>query len=60
MNCFFHIDRARSLSCPGSDLKGVHLLQCYDDAKEIHASSVGQRAVVIGASFIGNYSELES
>ncbi|XP_038139938.1 apoptosis inducing factor mitochondria associated 4 [Cyprinodon tularosa] len=45
--------RARSLSCPGSDLKGVHLLQCYDNAKEIHASSVGKRAVVIGASFIG-------
>uniref|UniRef100_A0A1A8CMW1 Rieske domain-containing protein n=1 Tax=Nothobranchius kadleci TaxID=1051664 RepID=A0A1A8CMW1_NOTKA len=45
--------RARPLSCPGSDLKGVHLLQSYDDAKEIHSSSVGQRAVVIGASFIG-------
>uniref|UniRef100_A0A3Q2CR36 Apoptosis inducing factor mitochondria associated 4 n=1 Tax=Cyprinodon variegatus TaxID=28743 RepID=A0A3Q2CR36_CYPVA len=26
--------RARSLSCPGSDLKGVHLLQCYDDMLE--------------------------
>uniref|UniRef100_A0A1A7WW18 Rieske domain-containing protein n=2 Tax=Iconisemion striatum TaxID=60296 RepID=A0A1A7WW18_9TELE len=45
--------RARPLSCPGSDLKGVHLLQSYDDAKEIHSSSVDQRAVVIGASFIG-------
>uniref|UniRef100_A0A8C6KAN6 Apoptosis inducing factor mitochondria associated 4 n=1 Tax=Nothobranchius furzeri TaxID=105023 RepID=A0A8C6KAN6_NOTFU len=44
---------SRPLSCPGSDLKGVHLLQSYDDAKEIHSSSVGQRAVVIGASFIG-------
>ncbi|KAM4589690.1 apoptosis inducing factor mitochondria associated 4 isoform 1-T1 [Fundulus diaphanus] len=45
--------RARPLGCPGSDLKGVHLLQSYEDAKEIHTSSLGQRAVVIGASFIG-------
>uniref|UniRef100_A0A8C7YIS9 Apoptosis inducing factor mitochondria associated 4 n=1 Tax=Oryzias sinensis TaxID=183150 RepID=A0A8C7YIS9_9TELE len=26
--------RARPLSCPGSDLKGVHLLQSYDDMLE--------------------------
>ncbi|RVE64778.1 hypothetical protein OJAV_G00129220 [Oryzias javanicus] len=45
--------RARPLSCPGSDLKGVHLLQSYDDAKEIHSSGATQKAVVIGASFIG-------
>ncbi|MEQ2207440.1 hypothetical protein XENOCAPTIV_012472, partial [Xenoophorus captivus] len=41
--------------CPGSDLKGVYLLQSYEDAKGIHISSLGQRAVVIGASFIGFY-----
>ncbi|TMS07628.1 Apoptosis-inducing factor 3 [Larimichthys crocea] len=45
--------RARPLSCPGSDLKGVKLLQSYEDAKEIHNSSLGQKAVVIGSSFIG-------
>ncbi|XP_007563148.1 apoptosis inducing factor mitochondria associated 4 [Poecilia latipinna] len=45
--------RACPLQCPGSDLKGVHLLQTYADAKEIHASSLGKRVVVIGASFIG-------
>lgn len=45
--------RARPLSCPGSDLRGVKLLQSYEDAKEIHSSCLGQRAVVIGASFIG-------
>ncbi|XP_049918551.1 apoptosis inducing factor mitochondria associated 4 [Epinephelus moara] len=45
--------RARPLNCPGSDLKGVKLLQSYEDAKEIHSSCLGQRAVVIGASFIG-------
>ncbi|CAG6003880.1 unnamed protein product [Menidia menidia] len=45
--------RARPLSCPGSDLKGVQLLQTYEDAKEIHTSSQGKKAVVIGASFIG-------
>lgn len=50
--CFVH--RARPLNCPGSDLKGVKLLQSYEDAKEIHNSSLGQKAVVIGASFIGN------
>ncbi|XP_023150957.1 apoptosis inducing factor mitochondria associated 4 [Amphiprion ocellaris] len=45
--------RARPLSCPGSDLKGVNVLQCYEDAKEINGSSPGHKAVVIGASFIG-------
>ncbi len=50
--CFVH--RARPLSCAGSDLKGVKLLESYEDAKEIHSSCLGQKAVVIGASFIGN------
>ncbi|KAM4627151.1 apoptosis inducing factor mitochondria associated 4 isoform 1-T2 [Polymixia lowei] len=45
--------RARPLTCPGHDLKGVRLLQTYEDAKEIHHSCLGQRAVIIGASFIG-------
>ncbi|CAJ1065555.1 apoptosis-inducing factor 3-like [Xyrichtys novacula] len=45
--------RARPLSCPGSDLEGVKLLQSYEDAKEIHSSCLGKKAVVIGASFIG-------
>ncbi|KAF7668869.1 hypothetical protein LDENG_00282830 [Lucifuga dentata] len=45
--------RAWPLSCPGWDLKGVKLLQSYEDAKEIHSSCQGHRAVIIGASFIG-------
>ncbi|XP_059187276.1 apoptosis inducing factor mitochondria associated 4 [Centropristis striata] len=45
--------RARPLDCPGSELKGVKLLQRYEDAKEIHESCLDQRVVVIGASFIG-------
>nr|XP_020455737.1 apoptosis-inducing factor 3-like [Monopterus albus] len=45
--------RARPLSCPGCDLKGVKLLQNYEDAKEIYSACLGQKAVVIGASFIG-------
>ncbi|XP_067364460.1 apoptosis inducing factor mitochondria associated 4 isoform X2 [Channa argus] len=45
--------RARPLSCPGCDLKGVKLLQSYEDAKDIQSSCLGQKAVVIGASFIG-------
>lgn len=45
--------RARPLSCPGWDLEGVKLLESYDDAKEIHSFSLGQKAVVIGTSFIG-------
>ncbi|XP_075956219.1 apoptosis inducing factor mitochondria associated 4 isoform X3 [Anarhichas minor] len=45
--------RARPLDCPGWDLKGVKLLQRYEDAKEIHSSGLGQKAVVIGSSFIG-------
>ncbi|XP_029923065.1 apoptosis inducing factor mitochondria associated 4 [Myripristis murdjan] len=45
--------RARPLSCPGWDLMGVKLLQSHEDAKEIHRSCLGQKAVIIGASFIG-------
>lgn len=45
--------RSRPLSCPGSDLKGVKLLQTHEDAKEIHSLGVGRKAVIIGASFIG-------
>ncbi|XP_077422973.1 apoptosis inducing factor mitochondria associated 4 isoform X2 [Vanacampus margaritifer] len=45
--------RARPLSCPGSDLKGVKLLQRYEDGKDIHASCLGRKAVVVGTSFIG-------
>ncbi|KAM9318670.1 apoptosis-inducing factor 3-like [Pholidichthys leucotaenia] len=45
--------RARTLTCPGSDLKGINVLQGYEDAKEIHSSSTGQKVVVVGASFIG-------
>ncbi|XP_057695494.1 apoptosis inducing factor mitochondria associated 4 isoform X2 [Corythoichthys intestinalis] len=45
--------RARRLTCPGSDLKGVKLLERYEDAKDIHASCLGRKAVVVGTSFIG-------
>lgn len=45
--------RARPLSIPGSDLKGVKLLQSFEDATEINSSSLGHKVVVIGASFIG-------
>uniref|UniRef100_A0A3P8XQL6 Rieske domain-containing protein n=1 Tax=Esox lucius TaxID=8010 RepID=A0A3P8XQL6_ESOLU len=45
--------RARPLSCPGSELEGVRILQNYQDAKQIHQSCVGQKALVVGASFIG-------
>lgn len=54
-SCFCFVDRARALSCPGWDLKGVKLLQTHDDANEIHTSCQGQNAVIIGASFIGYY-----
>lgn len=49
------VHRARPLSCPGCGLQGVKLLQNHDDAKEIHNSCLGRKAVVIGASFIGDY-----
>ncbi|KAM9359787.1 apoptosis-inducing factor 3-like [Symphorus nematophorus] len=45
--------RALPLTCPGNDLKGVKLLQTHEDAREIHNSCLGQKAVVIGSSFIG-------
>ncbi|XP_077467617.1 apoptosis inducing factor mitochondria associated 4 [Stigmatopora argus] len=45
--------RARPLTCPGSDLKGVKSLERYEDASDIHASCLGRKAVVVGASFIG-------
>ncbi|XP_058489620.1 apoptosis inducing factor mitochondria associated 4 [Solea solea] len=45
--------RARPLSCPGSDLQGVKILQSYDDAKDIYNACLGKKAVVVGTSFIG-------
>ncbi|XP_039986021.1 apoptosis inducing factor mitochondria associated 4 [Xiphias gladius] len=45
--------RAQPLRCPGCDLQGVKLLQNYEDAKDIYNSCLGQKTVVIGASFIG-------
>ncbi|XP_068615657.1 apoptosis-inducing factor 3-like [Brachionichthys hirsutus] len=45
--------RARPLSCPGWNLEGVKQLQNHQDAKEIHTSCLGQKAVVVGTSFIG-------
>lgn len=50
---FFFVHRAQPLTCPGSDLEGVKLLQSYEDAKDIYSSSLGQKVVVTGASFIG-------
>uniref|UniRef100_A0A3Q3GWW2 Apoptosis inducing factor mitochondria associated 4 n=1 Tax=Labrus bergylta TaxID=56723 RepID=A0A3Q3GWW2_9LABR len=35
--------RARPLNCPGADLKGVKLLQSFEDAKEIHSSCLGHK-----------------
>lgn len=47
------VPRARPLSCPGCNLKGVKLLQSHDDAQDIHGSCQGRNVAVIGASFIG-------
>ncbi|XP_051535924.1 apoptosis inducing factor mitochondria associated 4 isoform X2 [Myxocyprinus asiaticus] len=44
---------ARPLQCPGAELQNVKLLQNYNDAIEIHQMSAGNRAVIIGTSFIG-------
>ncbi|XP_077063536.1 apoptosis inducing factor mitochondria associated 4 [Siphateles boraxobius] len=45
--------RARPLQCPGAELKNVKLLQSYKDATEIHHMSAGNKAVIVGTSFIG-------
>ncbi|KAK7171848.1 hypothetical protein R3I93_004216 [Phoxinus phoxinus] len=45
--------RARPLQCPGAELKNVKLLQSYKDATEIHQMSAGNKAVIVGTSFIG-------
>ncbi|XP_067221820.1 apoptosis inducing factor mitochondria associated 4 isoform X1 [Chanodichthys erythropterus] len=45
--------RARPLQCPGAELENVKLLQSYKDATEIHHMSAGNKAVVVGTSFIG-------
>jgi len=44
----------RALDVPGSDLQGVHTLRSYDDSKTLrNAAQDAERAVVVGASFIG-------
>lgn len=45
--------RARPLQCPGAELENVKLLQSFKDATEIHHKSVGNKAVIVGTSFIG-------
>lgn len=45
--------RARPLQCPGAELENVKLLESYKDATEIHQMSAGNKAVIIGTSFIG-------
>ncbi|XP_056119455.1 apoptosis inducing factor mitochondria associated 4 isoform X2 [Rhinichthys klamathensis goyatoka] len=45
--------RAKPLQCPGAELKNVKLLQSYKDATEIHHMSAGNKAVIVGTSFIG-------
>lgn len=45
--------RARPLQCPGAELENVKMLQSYKDATEIHHMSAGNKAVIVGTSFIG-------
>uniref|UniRef100_A0A8C1TPA7 Rieske domain-containing protein n=1 Tax=Cyprinus carpio TaxID=7962 RepID=A0A8C1TPA7_CYPCA len=45
--------RARPLQCPGAELKNVKLLESYKDATEIHQMSAGNKAIIVGTSFIG-------
>uniref|UniRef100_A0A9J8D3X3 Apoptosis inducing factor mitochondria associated 4 n=2 Tax=Cyprinus carpio TaxID=7962 RepID=A0A9J8D3X3_CYPCA len=50
--CTF-VFRARPLQCPGAELKNVKLLESYKDATEIHQMSAGNKAIIVGTSFIG-------
>ncbi|MEB7504306.1 NAD(P)/FAD-dependent oxidoreductase [Arthrobacter koreensis] len=44
----------RTLTCPGADLPGVHLLRTLPDAERLHADlAAARRVVVVGAGFIG-------
>uniref|UniRef100_A0A672RI11 Apoptosis-inducing factor 3-like n=1 Tax=Sinocyclocheilus grahami TaxID=75366 RepID=A0A672RI11_SINGR len=50
--CTF-VFRARPLQCPGAELENVKLLESYKDATEIHQMSAGNKAIIVGTSFIG-------
>jgi 3-phenylpropionate/trans-cinnamate dioxygenase ferredoxin reductase subunit len=44
----------RRMSCPGSDLAGVHYLRNVDDAAAIHGGlKPGARVVIVGGGYIG-------
>ena len=46
--------RARGLTCPGSDLKGIASMRTLDDADAIRAALDGvRRVVIVGGGFIG-------
>lgn len=46
--------RPRTLPLPGADLEGIHTLRSYDDSRMLRdAAREAERAVVVGASFIG-------
>lgn len=45
---------ARRLSCPGADLKGVHVVRTRDDADALRCALDGvERVVVVGGGYVG-------
>lgn len=45
--------RAKGLDVPGMKLDNVKMLETPEDARQIHALSLGSNVVLVGTSFVG-------
>ncbi|XP_030009369.1 apoptosis-inducing factor 3-like [Sphaeramia orbicularis] len=45
--------RAKGLDIPGMQLGNVFMLETPENARQIHAASVGHKVVLVGSSFVG-------
>lgn len=45
--------RAKGLDVPGMNLGNIKMLETPEDARQIHAASIGRNVVLVGTSFVG-------
>lgn len=50
--------RAKGLDVPGRKLDNIKMLETPEDARQIHAASLGCNIVLVGTSFVGTLAAL--
>ena len=49
------LNSPRTLSCPGHDLEGIHVIRQPEDSNAIVEAAKDKKVIVIGGSFIGMF-----